>query len=102
MNKYNFKKLLFCVLLDAIGLVSFTIPTIGEFSDVVWAPLSAYIFSRMFTGKLGTYGSIFTFVEEALPFVDVVPTFTISWVYESFFVGTKKMPDKNIEHFLEK
>ncbi len=84
MNKYNLKKLLFCVILDAIGLVSSVIPTVGEFSDVIWAPLSAYVFSKMFTGKLGTYGSIFAFVEEVLPFVDIVPTFTISWFLESY------------------
>lgn len=99
MNHSNtsIKTLLLCILLDAIGMLSFTIPMVGEFSDVVWAPIAAYIFKRMFKGALGTYGSIFTFVEEILPFSDVVPTFSIAWIYERFFAKTKKTSTPFIE-----
>lgn len=39
-NKPNYKKLAISILLDLIGMLSFVIPFVGEFGDVVWAPLS--------------------------------------------------------------
>ncbi len=72
-----------CIILDLIGYISFSIPLVGEFSDVVWAPLSAMIFYRMFGGKMGVFGGAFSFLEEILPFTDVIPTFTISWLIRS-------------------
>ncbi len=40
MKKYQ--KLLLGILFDALGFVSFIVPGIGEFSDVIWAPISAW------------------------------------------------------------
>ncbi|MGC4234391.1 MAG: hypothetical protein QM594_15535 [Niabella sp.] len=71
--------LLFCIIMDAIGMLSFTIPGIGEFSDVIWAPLSAIIFAKAFGGTKGVLGGIFNFIEEAMPGMDVIPSFTIMW-----------------------
>lgn len=88
-SNINYKMLLPCILLDLMGMVSFTIPLIGEFSDVIWAPIAAYLFKRMFRGALGLYGGIFTFVEELLPFADVVPTFSIAWLYQNVFAKSK-------------
>ncbi len=68
----------FCILMDALGCVSFVIPGIGEFADVIWAPLSAYIFFKSFGGKIGTIGAVLNFIEEALPFTDIIPSFTIA------------------------
>lgn len=86
----SIKTLLLCILLDAMGMLSFSILMLGESSDVVWAPIAAFIFKRMFRGPLGIYGSLFTFIEEIFPFSDVVPTFTIAWICERFFAKTKK------------
>ncbi|MDB5202061.1 MAG: hypothetical protein JWQ27_1470 [Ferruginibacter sp.] len=72
-----------CILFDAIGCMSFTLPLIGEFSDVIWAPLSGFIYLRMFGGKMGIFGGAFSFLEELLPFSDIIPTFTISWFLKS-------------------
>ncbi|HRB31054.1 MAG TPA: hypothetical protein PK872_06045 [Ferruginibacter sp.] len=69
-----------CILLDAIGMLSFSLPFIGEFSDVIWAPLSGLIYFRMFGGKMGLFGGMFSFLEEILPFTDIIPTFTLSWL----------------------
>ena len=64
---------------------AFTIPGVGEFGDVVWAPLSAYLFSRLYgTDKLAKWGAIFNFAEEILPFTDFCPTFTIAWFMRKF------------------
>ena len=73
------------VVLDILGMVTFTIPGVGEFGDVVWAPLSAYLFSRLYgTDKVAKWGAIFNFAEEILPFSDFCPTFTIAWLMRKF------------------
>ena len=65
-----------CVLLDLIGMLSYVVPGMGELIDAVWAPISAFLFSRLFGGIKGT---ILVFLEEILPFTDVIPTFTITY-----------------------
>ena len=83
MNKY--KKLGIGILFDALGLVSFIIPGIGEFSDIVWAPVSAWLMTKLYTGKAGKVAGVITLVEEALPGFDVIPTFTLLWLYTYVF-----------------
>lgn len=75
------RNLILGLLFDAIGMLSFSIPLIGEFSDVIWAPLSGLLMTRMYKGKVGRIAGFFTFLEEILPFTDVIPTFTITWIY---------------------
>ncbi|MDN3667304.1 hypothetical protein ACFFU1_06295 [Algibacter miyuki] len=79
MNKY--KTLALSILFDALGYVSFLIPGIGEFSDVVWAPASAWLMTRLYKGKAGKIAAVVSFVEEAAPGLDVIPTFTLMWLY---------------------
>jgi hypothetical protein len=71
--------LIFCVLMDIIGYATYTIPFLGEFGDIIWAPISALIFYKTFGGWKGAFGGIFNFIEEALPFTDFIPSFTIMW-----------------------
>ena len=86
MNK-KYKKLIKCLLLDAIGMVSYAVPVI----DVIWAPLSAFISYRMFGEKRGKYTALITFVEEALPVTDAIPSFTIFWFLFDFLgIGQEK------------
>ena len=66
---------------DAIGLVSFAIPLVGEFSDAIWAPLAGFLMTWMYKGTIGRIGGVVTFLEEILPFSDFVPTFTLTWIY---------------------
>ena len=68
-----------CIILDLLGMVTYFFPGLGEFFDVAWAPISAYLFFKMFGGKLGRIGSVLNFLEEIIPFTDVIPTFTIAW-----------------------
>lgn len=69
-----------CLLLDAIGCLSFLIPVFGELFDIIWAPISAALFYRLFGGgKRGMLGGLFSFVEEIIPGLDFIPTFTIAW-----------------------
>lgn len=80
-NNIKTKKLFLGILFDAIGMLSFTIPYVGEFGDVVWAPLAGFLMTKMYEGRVGKVAGILTFVEEILPFTDVVPSFTLTWIY---------------------
>lgn len=90
--------LLFCIIMDAIGYLSFAIPGLGELADVVWAPISATIFAATFGGKKGMMGGIFNFIEEALPGTDFIPSFTLMWFLTnklSFFSKKEMIPVKS-------
>ena len=84
------RKLLLGLLLDGVGMISFTIPLIGEFSDVIWAPVAAFIMTRMYKGRVGRLASVMTFIEEALPFTDIIPSFTLTWIYTYYFQKSSK------------
>ena len=75
------KKLVLGILFDAIGMVSFVIPGIGEFADVVWAPLAGFLMTKMYEGRVGKVAGVLTFLEEIIPFTDIIPSFTIAWIY---------------------
>jgi hypothetical protein len=80
--------LLFCVMMDLIGYASYTIPGLGEFADIIWAPISGFIFYKTFGGWKGAFGGLFNFVEEILPGTDFIPSFTIMWIVQ--YMGRKK------------
>lgn len=80
----KYRKLALCLFLDFIGYLSYAIPFLGEFTDVIWAPIAAFLISRMFKGALGKVSGVFTFIEEILPGLDFIPTFTITWIYSNF------------------
>jgi hypothetical protein len=84
----KYKKLIKCLLLDAVGMASAAIPLI----DVVWAPVAASISYKMFGERRGKYTSLITFVEELLPITDVVPSFTIFWfLFDFLSIGKEKV-----------
>ncbi len=86
-NKYVL--LAISIILDLIGLVSFVIPTIGEFSDVIWAPVSAYLMLKLYKGMPSKIASALVFIEEIVPWTDFIPSFTIMWIYTYLFKKTK-------------
>ncbi len=87
---YDFQKLALGLLLDAIGMMSFVIPFIGSFTDIIWAPVAGWLMTRMYKGKAGQAAGFITFVEELIPGLDIIPTFTIMWFYTYVFKGAKK------------
>ncbi|WP_147676762.1 hypothetical protein [Algibacter pacificus] len=89
MNKY--KKLGLSILLDAVGLISFTIPGFGEFTDIVWAPVSAWLMTKLYKGKTGKIAAVISLVEEAAPGLDIIPTFTLMWLYTYIFNSKKSI-----------
>ncbi len=80
----------FCLLMDLIGCASYIVPGIAEFLDVVWAPISAYIFYKTFGGKVGQIGAVINFIEEIIPGTDIVPSFTIAWFYKKHLMESNK------------
>jgi len=79
---YKTRDLLLGLLFDTIGMLSFAIPGIGEFSDVIWAPVAGFLMTWMYKGAIGKVAGVFTFLEEILPFTDIVPSFTLMWIYK--------------------
>lgn len=79
----KYRLLLLGILFDGIGMLSFVIPIVGEFSDIVWAPLSAFLIYKMYKGTEGKVSSLVAFVEEIGVFgTDFLPTFTLTWIYK--------------------
>ena len=78
-------KLALCVALDLAGDASELVPVLGEFTDLGFAPVEAALIKALFNSNaLAGIG----FVEEILPFTDVVPTFTISWCLKNLWPTT--------------
>lgn len=86
-----------CIVMDIIGMASFLLPALGEWSDLVWAPISAYVFYNTFGGLGGIIGGAFSFLEEIIPFTDILPTFTIAWYIQNkvIKISSQKTATKN-------
>jgi len=61
------------IIFDAIGFITFV--------DIIWAPLSAYLMTKMYKGQTGKIAGTISFIEEIIPGLDIIPTFTITWFY---------------------
>lgn len=88
-NDQKYQNLFLGILLDGIGMLSFAIPGIGEFSDVIWAPIAGWLMTRMYKGKIGQAAGVVAFVEELVPGLDIIPSFTLMWAY-TYLVSGKK------------
>ncbi|WP_405604479.1 hypothetical protein [Polaribacter sp. Asnod1-A03] len=93
MNK-KYKKLILSIILDVIGYLTI-IPI-----DIFWAPISGYLMTKMYKGSKGKIAGIVSFLEEIIPFSDVIPTFTIMWFYTYVFnkEDGNKVKTKTIEN----
>ncbi len=76
------KKLALSILFDVIGMVTFI--------DIIWAPASAYLISKMYKGTKGKIAGVVSFIEEAIPGFDIIPTFTIMWFLTYVFQKEEK------------
>lgn len=74
MNK-KYKKLVLSIILDIVGFFTF-IPI-----DLVWAPISGYLMTKIYKGTKGKVAGVVSFFEEIIPFSDIIPTFTLMWIY---------------------
>lgn len=81
MNRDKKKLLIKGLVYDAIGMASVAVPVVGGFLDLLWAPYAAKKMTVMYPGKKGKLAAVLVFLEEILPFSDVIPTFTLMWIY---------------------
>jgi hypothetical protein len=84
------RKLMIGILLDLVGMATFLLPALGEVTDIIWAPIAGYMMTRMYKGFSGKMAGIFTFLEEIIPFTDVIPSFTLMWIYTYVIKGGKE------------
>ena len=76
-NKIFIKGLVY----DLAGMATVAIPVIGPFLDILWAPYAAKKMTELYPGRKGKLASVLVFLEEILPGTDVIPTFTLMYLY---------------------
>lgn len=89
----DFSKLLLCMAIDVIGTSSELIPFVGEITDVVYAPVAAWMLRSIFGSNNVLF--LLEFAEEILPFTDILPLATICWVVDTYY------RDSNLAKFLQ-
>ncbi|WP_108804008.1 hypothetical protein [Aquimarina sp. Aq107] len=94
MKKNKYKLLKKGIVYDLIGMASMVIPVVGPFLDIIWAPYAAKKMLDMYPGKKGKIASIITFIEEIIPGTDIIPSFTIMWLY-TFVINKEEVFDKD-------
>ncbi len=87
-NKVKQKTLIYALIIDLLGMVSYLIPAAGEIVDFIWAPISGMLIYFLFRKSLGIVGGSVGFIEELMPQTDIIPTATILWFIR--FVFNKK------------
>ncbi len=95
MKQEKYKLLKWGVIYDIIGMATMTIPVVGPFLDLLWAPIAAKKMNQMYHGTAGKIASAVVFLEEILPVTDVIPTFTLMWLYT--YVWKKQPGPQTIE-----
>ena len=81
VKSYKYAKLILGIFFDLIGMMSYIVPIVAEITDVAWAPISGFILSKMYKGNIGKIAGTIDFLEELLPETDIIPTFTLTWIY---------------------
>jgi hypothetical protein len=75
------QRLLVSLLVDLIGSSSYLLPLVGEGADIIWAPVQTILIMAMYD-KTSPNLKYVSFVEEILPFTDIVPSATIGWLMQ--------------------
>jgi len=92
-------KLVVSLVLDLIGSSSYLLPIVGEGFDLAWAPTQTIFIMALYDEKMPSMKYI-SFVEEILPFTDLLPSGTLGWVREYspllFEEGIKKVEDLRV------
>lgn len=85
------------ILLDLIGMSTMFIPVAGTIIDLLWAPYAAKQMNDMYKGKQGKIASVIVFIEEIIPGLDFIPTFTLMWLYTFVWKKQPKMQPITVE-----
>jgi hypothetical protein len=74
-------RLMLSLLIDLIGSASYLLPVVGEGLDLAWAPVQTTLIMSMYDSTSPNLKYV-SFIEEILPFTDIVPSATIGWACE--------------------
>ena len=96
MRTLNYNLLFKGLFFDAVGMLTMAIPVVGPFLDLAWAPVAAKQMTKMYPGRNGKVASILVFIEELLPFTDIIPSFTLMWIYTYLLSSEPKRNLKTI------
>lgn len=97
MKKEKYQLLRQGILYDLVGFGLSFIPGIGDLIDLVWAPYAAKKMNQMYPGRSGSIASVIVFIEEILPVTDIIPTFTLMWLYTFVWKSQKEEQPQIIE-----
>ena len=86
LKKFELNKnqhLFYSLIIDLCGMMTYLLPLLGEFADLIYAPFSGVAIFVMYKryrtrAILGGFGG---FIEELLPGTDFIPTATLMWAY---------------------
>lgn len=93
-NEKKRKDLMASLAIDALGMATYLIPALGEAADIVIAPIVSIL---IYAVHRTTFGAIAGFLEEIIPFTDIIPSATIIWFYRYFLKG-----ESTFNEFMEK
>lgn len=93
-NEKKRKDLMASLAIDALGMATYLIPALGEAADIVIAPIVSIL---IYAVHRTTFGAIAGFLEEIIPFTDIIPSATIIWFYRYFLKNESTFND-----FMEK
>jgi hypothetical protein len=74
-------KLWISLVIDLIGSSSYLLPVVGEGFDLGWAPAQTILIMAMYDATSPNLKYL-SFMEEVLPFTDIVPSASIGWAIE--------------------
>ena len=74
-------KLIVSLVIDFIGSSSYLLPLVGEAFDLAWAPIQTIFIMALYDESMPSLKYI-SFMEEILPFTDVLPSGMLGWVRE--------------------
>ena len=74
-------KLIVSLWIDLIGSSSYLLPVVGEGFDIIWAPLQTILIMALYDEVTPNLKYV-SFIEEILPFTDIVPSASIGWLAE--------------------
>ena len=95
-NELKNRSLIYALIIDVIGMLTYLIPVAGDIVDFIWAPISGILIYFLFRKSLGFVGGSVGFIEELMPQTDIIPTATILWFIR--FVFNKKKVLKELRN----
>jgi len=92
-------RLVVSLIIDFVGSSSYLVPVVGESFDLAWAPIQTILIMAMYDDSMPSLKYV-SFLEEIIPFTDVLPSATLGWVRQFtptlLDEGMKKVHDLSV------